>query len=410
MGKKLVAMLMAAIMAVGMTACKDSSASAPGAKPAEGKEDTAENAGSKTSDDVFVLGVQQPLSGENAVAGQISVNTIKLYADRANANGGWAGKQINVVAYDDQSSSEEAVKIAEKLIQVDKADVVIGSLLSSNVLASAGYLNDAKIVTLGLGTSPTWMQQDWDYVFRACQSTDLVLPSMVSAMKAYGIKSVAIFHGDDDSSMAGYTPMLDQLKEAGIEVVDEENYTSGDTDFSGQIAAILNKNPDCVYMSTQGPVIGSFLKQLRSFGYEGMVFSKELLTSDQMEVAGSDGDGYIFGSGYVTYADTEECIEEDMKEFYELYYEAYGEYPAHDCAFRAWDSMLVIEEAINIAGEASSEAIYNAIPQVKGIDTLAGIVDYSDGTGEGLHEVNCYVVEGEKYIPISEWDASAYTN
>ena len=34
------------------------------------------------------------------------------------------GRQVELVVYDDQASPEEAVKIATKLIEVDKVDVV----------------------------------------------------------------------------------------------------------------------------------------------------------------------------------------------------------------------------------------------------------------------------------------------
>ena len=180
--KRIIAILLALVLVLSLAACAakpaaDTVKETVSTETPEQKDNAAES-----SDGEFILGVQQPLSGDNAVAGQIAVNAIKLFVGIANKNGGWNGQQIKVVVYDDQSSSEEAVKVANKLIEVDHADAVIPSLLSSNVLASAGYLSDAGIITIGIGTSPTWLQQGWENVFRACHSSDLVIPSLITYM------------------------------------------------------------------------------------------------------------------------------------------------------------------------------------------------------------------------------------
>lgn len=406
--KRIIAILLALVLVLSLAACAakpaaDTVKETVSTETPEQKDNAAES-----SDGEFILGVQQPLSGDNAVAGQIAVNAIKLFVGIANKNGGWNGQQIKVVVYDDQSSSEEAVKVANKLIEVDHADAVIASLLSSNVLASAGYLSDAGIITIGIGTSPTWLQQGWENVFRACHSSDLVIPSLITYMNDNNLKTVACLHGEDDSSMSAYDPFVEQCGAAGIDILAETSYTTGDTDFSGQIAAMLNSDPDCIYLSTQGTILGSFMKQLRSFGYEGLVISKEMMTMDQLEVAGTYANGYVFSSAYVTWGTADEVPTEDMKEMYELYKEAWGEYPAQDCAFRAWDSLIVLQEALRIAGSKDTEAVRNAILSISGLKTLAGTVDYTDGSHEGLHTAACYAVEDSKYVPVENWDASAY--
>ena len=392
--KKFLSLFLSACMIFSLVACGNGNTENSGTNDG--------NTSSSETGDTFILGVQQPLSGDNAVAGQIAVNAIELFVKIANENGGWNGKQIETVVYDVQSSPEEAVKVANRLI-ADEADAVIASLLSSNVLASAGYLNEAGILTFGIGTSPTWMQQGWEHVYRACHSSDLVIPSLADKMAELEMETVAIFKGEDDSSVSGYDTMLPELESRNIEVVSTTTYTTRDTDFSRQIAAMIEAGADCIYMSTQGTILASFMKQLRSFGYEGLVFSKENFTTDQLEVAGENANGYIFASAYVTYADVSECPNDMWTEMYNLYYEEYGEYPAQDNAFRAWDSMLVLQEAIRLAGSTETADIEAAIETISGLETLAGTVDYTDGTREGLHTASCYAVENGKFIQVDTW-------
>lgn len=113
-------------------------------------------------------------------------------------------------------------------------------------------------------------------------------------MKNLGIDRIAIFQGQDDSSASGAEDMRNACKDAGIEVLTSETYVEGDTDYSGQIAKILNSNPQAVFTSTFSPTQAPFAKQLRQFGYEGLVFNKETLSIDNIKVAGDAGNGYCF--------------------------------------------------------------------------------------------------------------------
>ena len=153
---------------------------------------------------------------------------------------------IKLVNYDDQGSPEEAVKIANKMIQVDKVDAILGSLTSSNVLAAGGIYNEAKIPTIGTGNSPTWMQQGWEYVFRAGLNTALSMPHVTEKMLNLDVKKVAVFRGLDDAAKTSAETFIEEAKKAGIEVTTIESYTEGDTDFSGQVAKMINSKPDAV--------------------------------------------------------------------------------------------------------------------------------------------------------------------
>ena len=115
----------------------------------------------------LVIGTSQPLTGTNAQVGAVTMQTLDLFIKRINEQGGLNGQQLRLVSYDDQGSPEEAVKIATKLIEVDKVDWVFASLVSSCALATGQFFNEAKLPTIGTGISPTWMEKDWEYVFRA---------------------------------------------------------------------------------------------------------------------------------------------------------------------------------------------------------------------------------------------------
>ena len=123
-----------------LTACGGSQGASGSAAPADtqatqapeaGKDSAAAADTAAASGDVIKIGCPQPLTGTNALVGDTTVKAAQLAVKQINEQGGLLGRQVELVVYDDQASPEEAVKIATKLIEVDKVDVVCGSLISS---------------------------------------------------------------------------------------------------------------------------------------------------------------------------------------------------------------------------------------------------------------------------------------
>ena len=396
--KKTLALGLSLLMLLGLTACGgagSSSGTAAAGSTAAGSTATAGG--------TYVLGTSQPLTGTNAQPGECALNATKLAVKIINEEGGFLGQQIKLVSYDDQGSPEESVKVATKLVEVDKCDAIIGSCISSCVLSGGEIVNSAGIPMFGTGTSPTWMQQDWEYVFRACQNNDFALPTVVKALSDLGVKKVAIFAGQDDAAVAGSKTFQELAKEAGIEVTTVESYVEGDTDFSGQVAKMINSEAEVMFISTFGPTQPLIAKQLRQYGFEGLCFTKDLYQVDALQVAGAASNNFAFAYPYLTYASVDECDIPLVKEFLEAYKAEYGELPTSDCAYRAWDSVMVLKEAITIAGTTDREAVAKAVGQVKGLETLAGVQDFSLGDGEGLHSSNIFIIQDEKYILFDQW-------
>lgn len=354
----------------------------------------------------YKIGMYQVMSGANAIYGEEAKNALDLMTERINSQGGLNGAQVETVIYDDQGSPEEAVKAVTKLIDVDHIDACVSSCISSCILASAGKLNDSKIITFGTGLSPTYMQQGWDYVFRACVNSDYVAPVTVSLTKDIGIETLAIFRGQDESAIATANTFAEHCATNGIEVLTEEAYNDGDSDFSGQVTKIMSKNPDAVFISTVGATYGIFIKQLRQYGYEGIIINKEALPTDAIQVAGDAADHVMFASPYLTYSSVDECDVENLKAFLVEYQEKFGSLPATDCAYRVYDSLLTLFAAAERAGSNDPDAIRDAICQISDLEGLGGTLDYTDGTNEGLHSFAGYMRVNGQNVLLENWKNS----
>ncbi|MCI8465231.1 MAG: ABC transporter substrate-binding protein [Lachnospiraceae bacterium] len=419
--KKLTALFLAAAMVFGLAACggdkekeADTQTKAPateGAKETKGADAETKSEGGEAAanGETFKLGAFLQLTGANSVAGNESNNTLDIAIDYINENGGFNGAKIEKVVYDSQGSPEEAVKVVSKLINDDKVDAIMGSVNSSEILAAGQQVNDAGVFMMGLGTANTWMAEDWPYVFRATVNNANLATNTVEMIKEAGYTTVAVSNGQDDASLSTADAFVKLCEEQNVEVVARETYAMSDSDFSAQVAKIIAADPECVYMTNSGEHIGPFVKQLRQGGYKGVLFSKEIMSMRDANIAGDDNAKYVAASyPYLIYATIDDCDVEPIKEVLKRYEERYGEIPTTEVIYRVWDTMMVMWEATKIAGSNESDALKDAMPQVK-VDGLGGPLTYDDGTREGYHTSNNWIyVGGGKNKDFTTWLAEDY--
>lgn len=105
------------------------------AEPAADTSQPTQDSVSAADGDTVTIGYYLPLSGANATDSPYYLNAINLAIKKINAEGGLNGKQIVTASYDTTSSTEEAAKVATKLVTVDKISICISSPMSSEVLA-----------------------------------------------------------------------------------------------------------------------------------------------------------------------------------------------------------------------------------------------------------------------------------
>jgi len=97
--------------------------------------------------DTLKLGVAGAHSGELASYGQPSLNAAQLVVDEYNAKGGLLGKQIEIIAQDDQCKAEIATNAATFLISSD-VFAVMGHICTGPCKSSMPLYNNAKMISV----------------------------------------------------------------------------------------------------------------------------------------------------------------------------------------------------------------------------------------------------------------------
>lgn len=413
--KRVLAAVLAASLALSMAACAqktdtpapeakgtDQAAAAATEAPkddaAKGEEKKDDAAAPAASGDVIKIGHFGPLTGAISASGQYAEKGLRLKVKQINEAGGINGKQLELIAYDDKGTAEAAVKAATRLIDEDKVTAIIGSQLSGNIQAAGERVEAAKVPLVGTGVSPVWLSNGWTYLFRALSNSTGGAAPLAEAMKQLGSTKVATIVYQDEGSMSAAKQVVEAMKAAGIEITDEEVFQPNDTDWTGQFSKMISTNPNGILLLAQGEHVAPMMTQLRGLGYKGYVYGQETMSlPDIRKVGGENANGIVFYAPHCVPDAVEEANTDKEKAFLEAFSKEYGEMPASDVAYRAYDAMTILAEGLTKANSTDGTAIRDALKGISGLEVLAGTIDYTQfDNGEGMKGMQVFITHNGK--------------
>jgi branched-chain amino acid transport system substrate-binding protein len=216
--------------------------------------------GSDTGEsDAFRLGLEAPLSGEQAVLGKGMLKGAQLAAERLNENGGIEGKEVEVVPIDDAADPETGVEAAEGAID-DGLDGIVGPYNSGVGIETLPLYIDAGLVPVRL-TSDTATN---GMGFTLQPMTYQIAPVASAALTDWlGAEKVAIAY---DATQI-YTKTVsrsvkESLEEAGVEVTAYEKVKPGEKDYTDVVDKLAAGKPDAIYAAVYYPEGGLIAKEM----------------------------------------------------------------------------------------------------------------------------------------------------
>lgn len=345
------------------------------------------------------IGYFGPLTGGSAQLGQAALNGAQLAVDQINEKGGVLGRRLEIISYDDKSSPEEAVKAATKLVQVDKVNAIFGSLHSANVQAAAPVVEESQTLLVSGGTSPTWLQQGYTYLFRSIANANAASKQLAQYVSDEGLKKIATFTSNDEYGTSGADSFKAACEGSDISFIAAETMQNGDRDFTAQFAKINAASPDAVLVWCLSDDMGAVTKQLRQSGFSGPILGPEGYSMpDVLEVAGPAANGVCFAAQYLVYDNPEDAQDEKMRDFLQDYIEAYGAAPESDNACRAYDGVNMIAAAMEESGADHGPELRDAYNSIDGYVGLAGTFSYAGGHGEGIDTMRIFQIQNGEYV------------
>ena len=226
------------------------------------------------------IGVIYDLSGPFAAAGSLACAIgAQIAIDLTNEHGGVLGKyKVVPVKADSQSKADVAVNEAERLMDQEKLDIILGVYSSAHAVPLAAKLEAQKKIlwiTTAVATS-VFKDKNLRYVFRAQIHSDQYGEAGAGFLAEHakaklGIEpkdlKVAIIHEDGPYGTGVADADVASCKQQGIsQVVLREAYSASAPDLSSLVTKLKRARADVILHAGYNPDITLFLRQSREAG------------------------------------------------------------------------------------------------------------------------------------------------
>jgi branched-chain amino acid transport system substrate-binding protein len=211
------------------------------------------------------IGVSISTSGDFSDDGKALQQGYELWAEQVNKSGGLLGRQVQLIIVGDNSTPDQVTTNYQKLITVDKVDLVVGpysSLLTkpaSVVTSRYGYA-----LLEGAGGAPSVFNRGIKGLYDVSVPVENLLMSfgqMLAAMPAdKRPSSIAYVSSDDPFTQPQVDKVKGLLEGAGFKTAYYQIYPGETTDYTPIATAIINKNADIVIAGTHIADSEAFVK------------------------------------------------------------------------------------------------------------------------------------------------------
>jgi branched-chain amino acid transport system substrate-binding protein len=196
----------------------------------------------------------------------------EIMVEEINSRNGFLGRPVEYVLLDDQSKPEVARSLYEKLITVDKVDLIQGPYATAPILAAMGVAQrfGKVIIQSSMGIPKL---QTYDMAFPATPfgpNPDQTYPNVIlDAMASLPTppKTIVILTSKFPSAQFMAQGMKEQSEKRGVKVVLYLEYESGNRDFGAIAARVKEANADFLWVGSLGLESNQLLESLRKLDY-----------------------------------------------------------------------------------------------------------------------------------------------
>ncbi len=390
--QRMLSTLVAVVLITLLAAC-----GAPAAQPTAPAASPAPAAGT------IKIGALYGITGGMSSIDAPGLNGMKLAVKEINAAGGVLGQQIELIAVDGKTDQTTTTNAASELINVHKV-VVIGGLNDSTFALAAGPIAQQAgipFVTAG-ATLPSLPEQIGDFFFMAPFGDDAqafaIADYAIDDLKAKTAYMLVDQAYDFTTALAAF--FKQRFTEKGGQIVLEDIYRSGDTDFSAQIAKVqaLNPPPDVLFISAIPNEAGITTRQFREAGLQMPIISGDGFDTPLIaEVAGELADEVFFSTHVAL-----DNVDPKVQKFVTAYTQEYGKAPENAFAVLGYDTLNLIADAIKRAGSADPTAIRDALAATQGFPAVTGQITYAPGQRKPNKSVTIIQVQDGAYTFVKE--------
>lgn len=354
-------------------------------------------------DGTLKVGMIQPVTGPAATVAARTTAGAKMAVEEINAAGGIFGCEVELIIEDSQADAAVAVAAAEKLLNKDLVEVMIGAYHSHATLAVMPLLPEAEVPMLTIiATSPVVTDENNGWIYRISSTNPVDAQTAINdAWDGMGFDKTAFFPVNNDwgkSVPIGYEPVV--IANGG-EIVLNEPLEQGGTNFLPQLTKLRGTDADTVFVTIDIETTSTLAKQayeagmldqynwIGTSGQNPEEFSQLLADTPEIQ------EGWCFVAYYrPTYLEGGDFPAN--VEFSEKFDAAHPELGVNYAAAQGYQAAYIVKEALERAGVYEGPAISEALAETD-FDGLTGHLEF-DEKGQAYPGVFLHCIEDGEFV------------
>ncbi len=274
------------------------------------------------TDTEVIVGQLHSATGTMAISETGAIQAERLAIEQINAMGGVLGRKIKIVQEDGASDWPTFAEKAKKLLVSDRVATIFGCWTSASRKAVLPVVEKEN----GLLYYPTFyegLEQSKNVIYTGQEATQQILAGLDWVAKEKKAKSYFLVGSDyiwpRTSNKIARKHIENVIKG---EVVGEEYYPLGNTQFGSLINKIKLKKPDVVFVDVVGGSTVAFFKQLKAAGVTGktqVVLTLSVTEDEMLGIGGENAEGFYSSMKYFQSLDNA-----NNKKFVEAFKAKYG--------------------------------------------------------------------------------------
>ncbi len=367
---------------------------------------SCEKAPPELTGEPYVIGGIFSVTGRASFLGEPEKNSMELFADIINKEGGINGHPIEVVIYDDEGDATKSVTLVKKLVEKDNVLAIIGPSLSGNTLSIIPVIEEKEVPLVSCAASVKITQPIKKWVFKTPQSDSMAVEKIYDYLIANNIKKIAIITVANGFGNSGKEQLQLLAPVMGIEIVSEESFGPEDTDVTSQLTVIKGTDAEAIICWGTNPGPAIVAKNMVQLDIKIPLFQSHGVASPKfIEIAGDAANGIILPAGKIIVTDQLPKSDPQRKvllNYKKLYEDAFDGSEVSSFGGHAWDAMAMITEALKVSG-ADKAKLRDEIEKTTNYIGIHGIFNMSPEDHNGLNKETAFLllkIEDGKFVII----------
>lgn len=314
-------------------------------------------AGVSAAEPAIVIGASVSQSGMLADLAADYRKALLLWQDEVNASGGLLGRRVELRLVDDRSEAQAAGRIYERLIDEDKADLLLGPFgVAASLGAVAAAERARRVLVNATGAARILHRPGTRYVFQVPAPFSTYGEGVLAMARSAGFRTLFVVARDDPASREMATGLREAARAQDLGVGEPALFATGLSDFAPLVERARAAGAEAWVAFGDARSAAEMVKSFKRAGYApALVVAQGAEEPRFVELVGQDAEEVIGLSAYESRFATP-----GNAEFARAFEEKWSSQPSLVAA-QGYAAVKVLERAVREAATLDQEKLRAAL-------------------------------------------------